>query len=60
VLQNHRPSVDLLKRSKLQEQILDLQLREDKKKRKVVKEDGSIIIEEKPEFNARRIGVQYL
>jgi hypothetical protein len=35
-------------------------LKEDKKKMKVVLDDGKISIEDRPVYNARRIGVQYL
>ena len=45
---------------KVKEHILDLELKEDRTKRKIVKEDGSVSIEMRPEYNARRIGVGYL
>lgn len=60
MLENYKPSIDPIKRSKLKEQIVDLEIKENKKKRKVIHEDGSVVIEDKPEFNARRIGVHYL
>jgi hypothetical protein len=40
--------------------IKELELAEDKNKRKVVLEDGSIVYEDKPTFDPRKIGVQYL
>jgi c-di-GMP-binding flagellar brake protein YcgR len=44
VLEKFKPNIDPLKRSKLQEYIFDLQLREEKNKRKVVLEDGSFVL----------------
>jgi polyribonucleotide nucleotidyltransferase len=60
VLEKHRPRVDPLKRQKVRETILDLSLREDKSKVKVLQEDGSVLIKDRPSYDAYRIGVQYL
>ena len=35
-------------------------MRDDKTKVKIVQEDGSVLIQEKPTFNAYRIGLSYL
>jgi len=60
VLENYKPLVDPKKRLMVKEQILELELQENKKKRKVILEDGSVVIEDKPEYDAKKIGVQYL
>jgi hypothetical protein len=60
IREKHKPEIDLQKRSQLKESILDLELSMNKKKRKTVREDGSVIIEDVPEIDPRRLGVQYL
>jgi hypothetical protein len=44
----------------LKESIRDLELSKDKKKRKTVLEDGTVVIEDKPDIDPRKLGVQYL
>jgi hypothetical protein len=60
VLENYKPIIDRHKRAELKEHIRDLKLAEDKRKRKVVMEDGSVVIENRPEYDPRKLGVEYL
>lgn len=60
IKEKHKPSVDPQKRSELKESIRDLELSMNKRKRKTVREDGTVVIEDVPDIDARRLGVQYL